>query len=53
MKETVTRMLNVYKEQVNKLKEDFRNGNTNFCEKDYKIQLNIWENRIKQYEDML
>lgn len=53
MRETVTNMLNVYRQQVAKLKDDWKNGNSNLCEKDYKIQLNIWENRIKQYEEML
>ena len=53
MRETIENMLSVYQEQVKRLKDNWKNGNTNLCERDYKIQLNIWEKRIKQYEQML
>ena len=53
MEETITRMMNVYKEQVDKLKEDWKSGKSSHCEKTYKFQLGIWEKRIKQYEEML
>jgi uncharacterized protein YukE len=52
-KETVGRMKDVYEKQVTKLKEEWKNGTSELCEKSYKIQLSIWEKRIKEYEEML
>jgi len=53
MEEAIVRMRDVYKAQVDKLKEDWKNGKSDLCEKDYKIQLGIWERRIKQYEETI
>ena len=53
MKETIISMRDVYKKQVIRLKEEWKNGSSNFCERDYKKQLAIWNKRIKQYEEML
>lgn len=44
-------MRDTYIEQVNNLKEDWKNGRSKFSkEEDYNMQLEIWEKRIKQYD---
>jgi uncharacterized protein YukE len=53
MNEPVIRMKEAYEKQVARLKENWKNGTSEHCERSYKIQLNIWEKRIKEYERML
>lgn len=49
--EILIRMRKVYQSQVRKLKEDWDNGLSRFANmRQYSIQLNIWEKRIKAYD---
>lgn len=44
----------IYERQMAKLKTDWENSECRFSdEKDYKSQLRIWGNRVKQYEEMI
>lgn len=50
--ERVIRMKSVYETQVKNLMMDWKEGKSRFCKiKDYRKQLNIWNTRIKQYEN--
>ena len=53
MKETIILMRKLFQEQVRRLKEDWENGRSGYCERDYKIQLKIWEEKIKEFDRML
>lgn len=53
MDETTMNLRNIYQSQVDKLKADWKSGKSEYCSRTYKIQLGIWERRIKEYNKIL
>ncbi|EJW13956.1 hypothetical protein M5X02_30735 [Paenibacillus alvei] len=51
MSQTLRAVKATYEEQIQRLKQAKKDGNV--CSKQYKIQLSIWEKRVKQYEQMI
>lgn len=44
----------VYEEQIKNLKDEWKEGKSKFTNiKDYYIQLNIWGNRVAQYDEQI
>jgi hypothetical protein len=44
-------MKSTYEDQIKRLKQDKKDGKV--CDRFYKIQLNLWQKRVKEYEDMI
>jgi hypothetical protein len=48
---TLTTMKSVYEKQIKELKQDKKDGKV--CDRQYKIQLKIWQDRVKDYDKMI
>lgn len=50
--ELLQTMKEVYEEQIKRLKEGEKEA-VSICERSYRIQLMLWEDRVEQYEKMI